>query len=116
MVVAEEQKSLLTVCRMGYGKRTPVSDYRLINRGGYGVINIQTSERNGKVVGIASVSDDDGIMFMSRHGIMIRVPSKDISVIGRNTQGARIMRLGENDEVVAVAKIAKENNNTDSTA
>lgn len=110
MVVAEEPKSLLTVCEKGYGKRTPISDYRLINRGGYGVINIQTTERNGTVVGIASVSDDDELIFISRNGIMIRVPSKDISVIGRNTQGARIMRLGDNDAVVAVAKVAKENN------
>ncbi len=112
MVVSEKPKSLLTVCEKGYGKRTPISDYRLINRGGYGVINIQTSERNGKVVGIASVSEEDELMFISRHGIMIRVPAKYISVIGRNTQGARIMRLKANDSVVAVAKIVKENNNT----
>ncbi len=110
MVVAEETRSLLTVCEKGFGKRTPISDYRLINRGGFGVINIQTSERNGKVVGISSVSDDDELMFISRNGIVIRVPAKDISVIGRNTQGARIMRLDEKDRVVAVAKVAKENN------
>ncbi|MBI2663977.1 DNA gyrase subunit A [Candidatus Woesearchaeota archaeon] len=108
MVVAEENKSLLTVCEKGYGKRTPVSDYRLISRGGFGVINIQTSERNGRVVGIASVADDDELVFISRHGIMIRVPSRDISVIGRNTQGARIMRLAQDDFVVAVARIVKE--------
>ncbi len=112
MVVAEESKSLLTVCGKGYGKRTPISDYRLINRGGYGVINIQTTERNGKVVGIASVSDDDELMFISRNGIVIRVPSTDISIIGRNTQGARIMRMAENDSVVAVAKVAKENHDS----
>ncbi len=112
MVVAEETKSLLTVCEKGYGKRTPVSDYRLINRGGYGVINMQTTERNGKVVGIASVSDDDELMFISRNGIVIRVPAKDISVIGRNTQGARIMRMADNDCIVAVAKVAKENSST----
>ncbi len=112
MVVAEESRGLLTVCEKGYGKRTPVSDYRLINRGGYGVINIQTTERNGKVVGIASVSDDDELMFISRNGIIIRVPASDISVIGRNTQGARIMRMEENDSVVAVAKVAKESSDS----
>lgn len=112
LVVADDSKSLLTVCEKGYGKRTPASDYRLINRGGYGVINIQTTERNGKVVGISSVSEDDEIIFISRHGIMIRVPSKDISIIGRNTQGARIMRLNPNDVVVAVAKIVKEESKT----
>ncbi len=112
MVVAEESRGLLTVCEKGYGKRTPITDYRLISRGGYGVINIQTTERNGRVVGIASVSDDDELMFISRNGIIIRVPASDISVIGRNTQGARIMRMAENDSVVAVAKVAKESSDS----
>ena len=109
MVVADESKNLLTICEKGYGKRTPISDYRLTNRGGYGVINIQTTERNGKVIAISSVSDDDQLMFMSRNGIMIRMPAKDISVIGRNTQGARIMRLSADDSVVSVAKVVGEN-------
>ena len=108
LVVADESKNLLTICEKGYGKRTPISDYRLTNRGGYGVINIQTNERNGKVIAISSVSDDDQLMFMSRNGIMIRIPAKDISVIGRNTQGARIMRMASNDSVVSVAKVARE--------
>ncbi|MBN2454391.1 DNA gyrase subunit A, partial [Candidatus Woesearchaeota archaeon] len=103
MVLADESKTLLTVTQNGYGKRTPIKDYRLINRGGYGVINIQTSERNGKVVAIMSVSDSNELVFISRNGIMIRVPAKEISVIGRNTQGARIMRLEEGDSVVASA-------------
>ena len=111
MVVAEESKFLLTVCEKGFGKRTAVVDYRLINRGGFGVINIQTTERNGKVVAIASVSDDDDLMFISRNGIMIRVPAKDISVIGRNTQGARVMKLAADDSVVAVAKVLKDSTN-----
>lgn len=114
MVVADESKNLLTICEKGYGKRTPISDYRLTNRGGYGVINIQTTERNGKVIAISSVSDDDQLMFMSRNGIMIRMPAKDISVIGRNTQGARIMRLSPEDSVVSVAKVVGENGDSDS--
>ena len=108
LVVADESKNLLTICEKGYGKRTPISDYRLTNRGGYGVINIQTNERNGKVIAISSVSEEDQLMFMSRNGIMIRIPAKDISVIGRNTQGARIMRMAPNDSVVSVAKVATE--------
>ena len=115
MVVSDASESLLTFCEKGYGKRTPLSEYRLINRGGYGVISIQTTERNGKVVGISSVSDNDGIMLISRHGIMIRIPARDISLIGRNTQGARIMRLAPNDAVVAVAKVVKDGSNTGST-
>ena len=114
MVVADESKNLLTICEKGYGKRTPISDYRLTNRGGYGVINIQTTERNGKVIAISSVSDDDQLMFMSRNGIMIRIPAKGVSIIGRNTQGARIMRLAPNDSVVSVAKVVGENGDSDS--
>lgn len=106
MVVADESRSLVTVCSNGYGKRTSVGDYRLTSRGGSGVINIQASDRNGRAVAIASVSDEDELMFISRNGITIRIPVSDVSVIGRNTQGARIMRLGDGDSVVAVAHIA----------
>lgn len=108
MVVARDDKTLLTATENGYGKRTNVPEYRLIGRGGVGVINIQCSERNGKVVAIKTVSDDDEIMLVSQKGIMIRVPAKDISVISRNTQGVRLMKLDESDKVVAAAKIAKE--------
>ncbi len=108
MEVADESKDLLTVCENGFGKRTPVSEYRLTSRGGVGVINIQTSERNGLVVGIASVSDSEELMFISRLGIIIRVSAAGISRFGRNTQGSRIMRLRDSDRVVAVAKIEHE--------
>ena len=102
------QRTFIPSAKKAYGKRTPISDYRLTNRGGYGVINIQTTERNGKVIAISSVSDDDQLMFMSRNGIMIRIPAKGVSIIGRNTQGARIMRLAPNDSVVSVAKVGGE--------
>lgn len=108
MVVADDEKSLLTVTENGYGKRTKVIDYRLISRGGSGVRNIICSERNGKVVSINSVSDDDDVMFISQKGIIIRVPVSDISVIGRATQGCRLMRLEEGDKVVATTKIVKD--------
>ncbi|MBI1936259.1 DNA gyrase subunit A [Candidatus Woesearchaeota archaeon] len=109
MVVASDEKTLLTVTENGYGKRTLISEYRLISRGGSGVINIQCSERNGKVVTICDVTDNDDLIFVSRNGIVIRCPSTDISVIGRNTQGVRVMKLEENDKVVSAVKIAKEN-------
>ena len=108
MVVADEEKTLLTVTENGYGKRTKVADYRLIRRGGFGVRNIICSERNGKVVSINYVSDNDDVMFISHKGIIIRVPVSDISVIGRATQGFRLMRLEEGDKVVATTKIVKE--------
>ncbi len=111
MVVASDEKTLLSVTENGYGKRTPISEYRLINRGGSGVINMQCSERNGKIVSICPVTDNDDIIFISKDGIIIRVPASDISVIGRNTQGVRIMKLEQNDKVVSAVKVARENNN-----
>ncbi|MBL7054218.1 DNA gyrase subunit A [Candidatus Woesearchaeota archaeon] len=108
MVVADDEKSLLTVTENGYGKRTKVGDYRLINRGGSGVRNIICSERNGKVVSVNSVLDNDEIIFISQKGIVIRVPVSDISVIGRATQGVRLMKLNGEDKVVATTKIVKD--------
>jgi len=109
MVVATDNKSLLTVTENGYGKRTNISEYRLINRGGSGVRNIICSERNGKVVSINSVSEQDEIMLISIRGITIRTQVSQISVIGRSTQGVRLMNLAENDKLVGVAKIIKDN-------
>lgn len=111
MVLAEDDKTLLTITKNGYGKRTNISEYSLIHRGGSGVINIQCSERNGKAVSIKSVKDQDGVMFISKNGIVIRTMAKDISVIGRNTQGVRLMNLDPGDKVVGAAKIVEENNN-----
>jgi DNA gyrase subunit A len=108
MVIADEEKSLLTVTENGFGKRTPFSDYPLQRRGGQGVINIKTTKRNGKVVGIQAVSKEDEVMFTSAKGIVIRVPVKGISVIGRNTQGVTLMRLQEGDKLVGVARVTKE--------
>ncbi len=110
MVVASDDKTLLTVTENGYGKRTPISEYRLINRGGSGVINIQCSDRNGKVVNICDVTDNDDLLFVSKNGVIIRVASTDISVIGRNTQGVRIMKMDENDKVVSAVKVARDSN------
>lgn len=110
MVKAEEDKTLLTITENGFGKRTKLEDYRLVNRGSIGVKNIICSVRNGKVVTVKSVSDDDEIMFISRKGIMIRTPVQGVSVIGRNTQGMRLMRISPDDSVVAAAKIASNGN------
>lgn len=105
MVKAFDDRQLLSLTENGYGKRTDISEYRLIGRGGSGVINIQCSERNGNVVSVASVTDDDEIVAISKKGIMIRIGVKDISSIGRNTQGVRIMKLGSDDKVGALAKV-----------
>jgi len=110
-VTASNGKTLLSVTENGYGKRTPINEYRLINRGGSGVISIQCSERNGGVVAVCPVTDNDEIMFISKNGIIIRVPASDISVIGRNTQGVRIMKLEANDKVVSAVRVVKDTKN-----
>ncbi|MFA6089495.1 MAG: DNA gyrase subunit A [Candidatus Woesearchaeota archaeon] len=106
--IAKENYSVLTITENGFGKRSPLDEYRLIRRGGSGVINIKCSERNGNVVGIKCVKDNDSIMIISRDGTVIRTSVDTISVIGRNTQGVIIMRLDKNDKVVAIAAIEEE--------
>ncbi|MFH1540293.1 MAG: DNA gyrase subunit A [Elusimicrobiota bacterium] len=92
----------------GYGKRTNIEDYRLQSRGGKGVINIKTTDRNGYVLGIKNIKDDSDIMLMTEKGIMIRMAAKGISVIGRNTQGVRLIRLEDGDKLASIAYAAKE--------
>ena len=108
MIVVEDGKAILTITENGYGKRTQIDEYRLISRGGSGVRNIICSERNGNVVSINSVSENDEIMLISSSGITIRTAVSQISVIGRNTQGVRIMRLETDDKVVSVANIVNQ--------
>ena len=103
--VAIARDSLLSVTENGYGKRTDIKEYNVINRGGLGVINIKTSERNGKVIGVKSVKSEDDLMLVTKKGTLIRVSAKNISKIGRNTQGVRIMKLGAGDKVISVARV-----------
>jgi DNA gyrase subunit A len=107
MVVIKRDASLLVVTENGYGKRTPISDYRVTNRGGKGVINVKTNERNGKVVALKEVLEDDELMLITEKGMIIRQPIKTIKEIGRNTQGVRLISLDEGDRVVAVARVVK---------
>jgi len=107
MEVVREGGTMLTVTESGYGKRTGLDEYRVQSRGGVGIINIQTSERNGKVVGIAFVHDDDELMLISQQGKILRMVAKDIRSIGRATQGVRLLGLDEGDQVVSVARLAE---------
>jgi DNA gyrase subunit A len=109
-MATDECLSLLTVTENGYGKRTEISEYRLQSRGGSGVINIKTEGRNGAVVGIAAVKDSDELLLVSSGGKMIRLFVKDVSVIGRNTAGVRLMKLEEKEKVVAVEKLSAPEN------
>ncbi|MCK6555152.1 DNA gyrase subunit A [Candidatus Binatia bacterium] len=99
--------TILSVAENGYGKRTAVDEYRLTSRGGKGVITMQTTEKTGKVVGVRMVADEDDAMLITNGGKVIRTPVKGISVIGRNTQGVRLIELAEGERVVAVARLAE---------
>jgi DNA gyrase subunit A len=108
MEVVREGGTMLTVTENGYGKRTELEEYRLQSRGGVGIINIQTSDRNGKVVGMAYVHDDDELMLISQQGKILRMVTKDIRAIGRATQGVRLLGVEEGDQVVSVARLAEK--------
>jgi len=105
MEVADPEASLLTVAEFGYGKRTKFAEYRVTSRGGKGVINIKTSERNGVVVGAMTVTDKDELMMITSSGMIVRCPVKDIRSCGRSTQGVRLISLKDKDRVVSVARV-----------
>ncbi|MGH7724763.1 MAG: DNA gyrase subunit A [Candidatus Eiseniibacteriota bacterium] len=108
MVPVRRDATLLSITVNGYGKRSPVEDYRVSHRGGLGIITIKTSERNGEVVAVKEVVDVDQLMIMTSNGQVIRVPVKGISVMGRNTQGVRLIQLEEGDKVTDVARVVIE--------
>jgi DNA gyrase subunit A len=102
------EPALLTVTANGYGKRTELAEYRVQSRGGKGIITIKTTERNGPVVAVATVGEAEEVMLITNQGMLIRMPAKGISVIGRNTQGVRLITLESKEElVVAVARVAE---------
>jgi DNA gyrase subunit A len=96
---------VLTGCVNGFGKRTPVEDYRLIRRGGKGVINIKTTDRNGDVVGMQAVCDEDELMLITEKGILIRTRVAEIRETGRNAAGVKLIKIDEGDKLVAMAKV-----------
>jgi DNA gyrase subunit A len=108
MQIVSDVGTLLTVTEQGYGKRTNIEEYRITGRGGMGVVNIKTSERNGKVVGVEIVENDDEIILISKNGKILRTRVSDISVIGRATQGVRVLDIDGNDNVVAIAKVIEK--------
>jgi DNA gyrase subunit A len=113
MVIPKEGDSLLTVCENGYGKRTDLADYRLQSRGGIGLINIKTSDRNGKVVALKSVRDDNELMLITANGMIVRTGLDELRDIGRNTQGVRLIKLNEGDKLVAAEIIEKQEADAD---
>ena len=100
--------TLFTVTEHGFGKRTELTEYRRQSRGGKGVITIKTTERNGCVVDIKQVTDENDLMLITDQGKIIRMPVAGFSVIGRNTQGVRLMVTEDNERIVAVARLAEK--------
>jgi DNA gyrase subunit A len=109
IVIRDDQGMILTASEIGYGKRTPIDDFPLHGRGGQGVITLQITERNGRVVGAPTVKPEDEIMLISSSGTLVRTPVSDISIQGRNTQGVRLIRLDEGDRLVGMERIIAEN-------
>lgn len=111
--VLKSEDSILTVTENGYGKRTAISEYKVQNRGGKGVFAIKTSERNGMVVGVLQVLDEDQVMLIANSGKVIRMPMDTVRIIGRNTQGVRLINLDEGEKVVGLSMLAREEVNED---
>ena len=92
----------------GYGKRTEVAEYRLQSRGGKGIITMKTTDKTGRVIGVQQVTEEDQLMLITNAGKIIRLRIKDIRVIGRNTQGVRLIELEEGERVVSLARLAEK--------
>jgi DNA gyrase subunit A len=105
--ISREDANLLVVSENGYGKRSEIADYRITNRGGKGVKTINITEKTGKLVAIKEVMDEDELMIINRSGITIRIPVNELRVMGRATQGVRLIKLGEDDRISSVEKIQK---------
>jgi DNA gyrase subunit A len=108
MVVVRRDASLLVVSEKGYGKRSELADYRVQKRGGKGIITLKKTDKTGSIVALMEVIPDDELMMITRHGVIIRLPVDGIRVIGRNTQGVKVMNLDSGDTVVDVARVVKE--------
>ena len=100
-----EKESVLVVSEKGYGKRSAVEDYRITNRGGKGVITLNITEKTGNLIAIQNVTDDDGLMIINKSGVAIRMGMEELRIMGRNTQGVRVINLKNNDEIAAITKV-----------
>ena len=108
MVTVRKESTVLVVTEKGYGKRTPIKDYRITRRGGKGIVTVNTTERVGKMISIKEVIEDDDVMIITTKGNVIRQAVKQIRESGRATQGIRLIRLTANDQIADVARIVKD--------
>ncbi len=116
MEIVRDDSTILTVTENGYGKRSTLEDYRSQGRGGKGIITIKITEKNGRVIGMAQVSEDDEILLITANGKVLRIRAKDISVQGRNTQGLRLFDIDEGDKVVSFAKVVEREDDREGPA
>ncbi len=107
-IVIRSAETLLVVTDKGYGKRSKIADYRITHRGGKGILTVKTGEKNGKLIAMKEVNDNDELVIISNTGMVIRQSVKDIRVMGRNTQGVRVIRLREGETIADIAKVVKE--------
>ncbi|MCX8057042.1 MAG: DNA gyrase subunit A [Ignavibacteria bacterium] len=108
MVVSKRKSTILVVTENGYGKRTEIDEYRITRRGGKGVRTLKTSDKNGKMVDIKEIDDNDDIVIITEKGMIIRQHAKDLRVMGRNTQGVKLIKLNEGDRISAIARVVPE--------
>jgi DNA gyrase subunit A len=108
VVAHDSDATVITGCQAGHGKRTSLTDYPIKGRGGQGVINIKTGERNGRVVGVALAKAGDDVLFITQTGMLVRTPVAEISEMGRNTQGVRLVNLKEADQLVALEVVSED--------
>ncbi|MHB1685892.1 MAG: DNA gyrase subunit A [Ignavibacteriaceae bacterium] len=113
LLIIKRNDSILVVTEKGYGKRSDINDYRITKRGGKGVITVKTSDKVGRMISLMDVVDGDELVIISSHGMVIRQSVKDIRVMGRNTQGVRVIRLGEGDMIADIAKVVPEEDSID---
>ena len=109
LIIPEAQSQILCATERGYGKRTPAGDYPVHGRGGQGVIAIQTTARNGKLVGAIGIRDDEEVMLVSDRGTLVRIAANDISIVGRNTQGVTLINLADDERLVGIERVADYN-------
>ena len=110
---AGKNAAILSVCENGYGKRSHIADYRLQSRGGKGIYTIKVSKRNGRVVGLLQVDESDHVMIMTSKGKLVRLNISDVSMIGRVTQGVRLMHTGDKERVICIGRVPNENEDLD---
>jgi DNA gyrase subunit A len=108
LIIAQLEGAILTATEFGYGKRTNLEEYRVQGRGGQGIISIQTSARNGQVVGAVQVCDEDQIMLITNGGTLVRTPVKHVSLVGRNTQGVRLINLSNEEKLVGLERVIED--------